>query len=62
MSREIGGMTKSIYTARYKRLCDLLIKERQRSELTQAQVARALGKQQSFVAKIEKWREALGRY
>jgi transcriptional regulator with XRE-family HTH domain len=46
-------MTKSLYTERHARLCGLLIEARKKRGLTQHQVAKALGRPQSFVAKYE---------
>ncbi|MDH2909337.1 MAG: helix-turn-helix transcriptional regulator [Candidatus Eremiobacteraeota bacterium] len=47
------GRAKSIYTAEYKRLRELLKRSRIDADLTQAEVAERLGRPQSFVAKIE---------
>jgi transcriptional regulator with XRE-family HTH domain len=46
-------MTKSLYTEKHERLCGLLIQARRKRGLTQEQVAKALGRPQSFVAKYE---------
>ena len=46
-------MVKSLHTRRYKKLCALLIKARGQAGLTQEQVAKRLGRHQSFVAKYE---------
>lgn len=46
-------MAKSIYTKRQERLCYLLIECRKHAGLTQQDVADALGRPQSFVAKVE---------
>ena len=46
-------MTKSLYTEKHERLCSLLIEARKKRGLTQHQVAKALGRPQSFVAKYE---------
>jgi transcriptional regulator with XRE-family HTH domain len=46
-------MSRSQHSARYKRFCVLLVEARQAKGLTQAEVARRLGKPQSFVAKYE---------
>lgn len=46
-------MTKSTFSARYKRLRALLIKARKDRGLTQAQVAAKIHKPQSFVSKYE---------
>lgn len=46
-------MAKAIHSARHKRLVELLIQCRRDAKLTQAQLARLLGQQQSFVARLE---------
>ncbi|WP_344458250.1 helix-turn-helix transcriptional regulator [Actinocorallia aurantiaca] len=46
-------MEKSIYSDEYQRLCALLKELRREAELTQVQVAKALGVPQSFVSKYE---------
>ena len=46
-------MDKSIYSAEYQRLCQLLRELRQEAELTQTQVAERLDEPQSFVSKYE---------
>jgi transcriptional regulator with XRE-family HTH domain len=46
-------LTKSVYTARYKRLREMLIVARQEADLTQIQLANAIGRPQSFVSKVE---------
>ncbi|MHC4424607.1 MAG: helix-turn-helix domain-containing protein [Planctomycetota bacterium] len=46
-------MTRSIFTTKYKHLCDLLIQARESKDLTQAQVAERLNRPQSFVSKYE---------
>ncbi|MGH8601732.1 MAG: helix-turn-helix domain-containing protein [Gammaproteobacteria bacterium] len=46
-------MDKSIYSAEYQRLCQLLRELRQEAGLTQVQVAAELGVPQSFVSKYE---------
>ena len=53
MGPHLGLMTKSLYTEKHQRLCNLLIKARRKRGLTQEQVAKALGRPQSFVAKYE---------
>ncbi len=45
---------KTIYNERYQRLITALIKIRKGHNLTQQQVAEALSKPQSYIAKIEK--------
>ena len=46
-------MPKSIHTDKYTQFCELLIKYRNDSSLTQTQLAERLGKPQSFVSKYE---------
>lgn len=46
-------MTRTLSSARHKRLAELLIRYREEAGLTQAQVARALGRHQPFVSTIE---------
>ena len=46
-------MRKSIHSEKYKLLTELLVQARTDAGLTQQQVADALGKPQSFVAKYE---------
>lgn len=46
-------MEKSIYSAEYQRLCELLRRLRQEANLTQVQVAAELDVPQSFVSKYE---------
>jgi hypothetical protein len=47
------SMPRSQHSARYKKFCALLEGARQSKGLTQAEVARRLGKPQSFIAKYE---------
>ena len=47
-------MTKSLYSTKYERLCDLLVEARKKRNLTQSAVSAALGKPQSFVSKYER--------
>lgn len=47
-------MTKSVFSKEYQRLCELLIQARQKSRLTQTELAKLLGKPQSFVSKYER--------
>jgi transcriptional regulator with XRE-family HTH domain len=47
-------MPKAIHSARHKRLTELLIAQRREAGITQAQVAKALGRHQPFIANIEK--------
>lgn len=44
---------KTIYSARYKQFCALLIEERKKRGITQTVLAERLGRPPSFVAKIE---------
>lgn len=46
-------MRKSLYTRQHKLLIGLLIDARKAAGLTQTDVAKALGRHQSFVAKYE---------
>jgi transcriptional regulator with XRE-family HTH domain len=46
-------MTKTIYTEKYKRVLERLLQARKEKGLTQSDVASALGKHQSYVAKCE---------
>lgn len=46
-------VTKSIHTAQYVALREALVAARKESELTQLDVAQALGRPQSFVSKVE---------
>jgi DNA-binding transcriptional regulator YiaG len=47
------GMSKSIHSPQHLHLRELLVAARKRAGLTQQQVASALGRPQSFVAKYE---------
>lgn len=47
-------MTRSVFSDAYRRMCELLIAGRRSRGLTQAELARALGRPQSFVAKYER--------
>jgi transcriptional regulator with XRE-family HTH domain len=46
-------MSKSVYTVKYKDFLDRLIRARKEAGMTQVEVAEALGKHQSYVAKCE---------
>jgi len=46
-------MRKSIHTPEYRKLVRLLVEARKRAGITQAALARKLGRPQSFVAKVE---------
>lgn len=46
-------MTKTIYTEQYKKFLERLCQARKENGLTQMDVAHALGKHQSYVAKCE---------
>lgn len=46
-------MEKSIYSAEYQQVCDLLRQLRREAGLTQVEVAEALGVPQSFVSRYE---------
>ncbi len=47
-------MKKTIHTAEHALFCRMLVAERRKRRLTQAGLAAALGRPQSFVAKIER--------
>lgn len=53
MNPQKGKTTKSIHDPRYKKLIEVLIDERKSSGLTQAELARRIGRTQSEVSKIE---------
>lgn len=46
-------MAKSLHTPEYMHFCLLLVSARESANLTQAEVAKRLGRPQSFVAKYE---------
>lgn len=46
-------MLKSIYSEEYKAVIDVLVAERKKAGITQVQLAKELGKPQSFISKIE---------
>ncbi len=46
-------MGKTIYSEEYKRLLDFLIEARGKTGLTQQQLAKKLGKPQSYISKYE---------
>lgn len=46
-------MGKSIHTAQHEHLCALLIAERKNVGMTQEELAKRLGKHQSYVSKFE---------
>lgn len=52
-SDAVYGVGKSIYTSEYKRLTGLIRSAREKSGITQSELAKALGKQQSYVSKYE---------
>lgn len=47
-------MPKAIHSGRQKKLTELLIAQGRQAGMTQAQVAKALGRHQPFIANIEK--------
>lgn len=47
-------MPKSIYSKEYRKVVDRLKKARQEAGLIQTEVAKKLGKPQSFVSKVER--------
>lgn len=46
-------MKKTIYSRKYRRFCEVLIEARRAAGLTQEEVAKKLGRPQSFVSKFE---------
>ena len=46
-------MSKSIYDARHVALVEILIEKRKEAGIRQVDLAKAVGKQQSFVARLE---------
>ena len=46
-------MTRSIFTGRYERFRELIVEARKNAGLTQVELAKRLGKPQSFVSKYE---------
>jgi transcriptional regulator with XRE-family HTH domain len=50
---------KSIYSAEYQQVCDLLRQLRRETGLTQVEVAEALGVPQSFVSRYESGQQRL---
>ena len=46
-------MTKTLHSARHRRLVELLIEQRKAAGLTQANVAKALNRHQPHIANIE---------
>ncbi len=48
------GMTESIYTTRYRRLCELLVEARKSRGLSQAALAERLGWLQTVISKYER--------
>ncbi len=47
------AVTRSVFTQRYERFRQLIVGARKRAGFTQVQLARKLGKPQSFVSKYE---------
>ena len=47
-------MEKSVFTAEYQVLLDVLRKTRRRAKITQVQLAQRIGESQSFVSKLER--------
>lgn len=47
-------MTDSVHTARYKKLCEMLIEARKAKDLSQDALAEMLGRVQTFVSKYER--------
>ncbi len=48
-----NSLKKSIYSEKHTKLCELLIEGRKKAGLTQQELAKMIGKHQSFVAKYE---------
>lgn len=46
-------MTKSIFTSNYQLLLKLLISARKKAKITQQELAKKLGKNQSYISKYE---------
>jgi transcriptional regulator with XRE-family HTH domain len=46
-------MAKAKFSPEYRRLCELLVQARESARLRQADVAKRLGKPQSYVSKVE---------
>lgn len=46
-------MPKTIHSERHRRLAEMLVKQRKASGMTQAEVAKAMGRHQPFIANIE---------
>lgn len=46
-------MTKSVHTPRYRNLLQILVEERNKAGLSQAEVAERLSRHQSYVSKYE---------
>ena len=53
MAHRARSIGKSVHSSGHAALCALLIEARDRAGLTQKQLAKRLGKHQSFVAKYE---------
>jgi transcriptional regulator with XRE-family HTH domain len=49
-----GFVTRSVFTAEYGRFLGLLVDARKKAGLTQAQLAEALARPQSYVSKFER--------
>ena len=47
-------MTRSVFSPAYRRLCDWLVEARRARGITQAQLAKVLGRPQSFISKYER--------
>ncbi|MCH8961210.1 MAG: helix-turn-helix transcriptional regulator [Bacteroidetes bacterium] len=47
-------MPSSVFTSQYARFCELLVQQRQKQGMTQAHLAKRLGRPQSFVSKSER--------
>jgi transcriptional regulator with XRE-family HTH domain len=51
--KRIKLVKKSIYSEKHTKLCEILTEGRKKAGLTQQELAKMIGKQQSFVAKYE---------
>jgi transcriptional regulator with XRE-family HTH domain len=49
-----ANVPKSVYTAAYRQLTKMLVKARTEAELTQAELAEAIGWQQTDISKVER--------
>lgn len=47
------AVTKSVFTQRYARFCELLVQARKGKGMTQTELGTALGEDQTFISKVE---------